>query len=163
MSSKNIFGQRIFNLRKAAGMTQKQLGEAVGLSMQAINDIEKGRRETTITKAISLARLFNTTVEYLVGVTNDRRPIDEIYFFEHFFEIDTPIEFDEIKLFAQRLKMLRIAKTLSPDDVYDDVLSEQLESGNIIPTLPSLLTLADFFKVSLDYLCGRTDNPEVNR
>lgn len=71
MDDKNIFGQRIFELRKAAGMTQKQLGEAVGLSMQAINDIEKGRRETKITKAIRIARLFNTTVEYLAGETDD--------------------------------------------------------------------------------------------
>lgn len=71
MVSENIFGQRIFELRKAAGMTQKQVGEKVGLSMQAINDIEKGRRETTITKAIALARLFNTTVEYLGGATNN--------------------------------------------------------------------------------------------
>lgn len=67
MDDKNIFGQRIFEFRQAAGMTQKQLGEAVGLSMQAINDIEKGRRETKITKAIRIARLFNTTVEYLAG------------------------------------------------------------------------------------------------
>ena len=71
MNSENIFGQRIFELRKSAGMTQKQLGEAVGLSMQAVNDIEKGRRETTITKAILLARMFDTTVEYLVGDTDD--------------------------------------------------------------------------------------------
>lgn len=71
MDDKNIFGQRIFELRQAAGMTQKQLGEAVGLSMQAINDIEKGRRETKITKAIRIARLFNTTVEYLAGETNN--------------------------------------------------------------------------------------------
>lgn len=71
MDDKNIFGQRIFEFRQAAGMTQKQLGEAVGLSMQAINDIEKGRRETKITKAIRIARLFNTTVEYLAGETDD--------------------------------------------------------------------------------------------
>ena len=75
MDSKNIFGQRIFELRKAAGMTQRQ--ENVGLSMQAINDIEKGRRETTITKAILIAQLFNTTVEYLAGCTdNPTRPQD---------------------------------------------------------------------------------------
>lgn len=77
MDSKNIFGQRIFELRKAAGMTQRQVGENVGLSMQAINDIEKGRRETTITKAILIAQLFNTTVEYLAGCTdNPTRPQD---------------------------------------------------------------------------------------
>lgn len=67
----NVFGQRIFELRRAAGMTQKQLGDAAGLSMQAINDIEKGRRETKISKAVSIALALNTTVEYLAGVTDD--------------------------------------------------------------------------------------------
>lgn len=71
MSSQKIFGQRIFEMRQSAGLTQKQLGEAVGLSMQAINDIEKGRRETKLAKAIAIARLFNTTVEYLAGYTDD--------------------------------------------------------------------------------------------
>ena len=62
-------------MRQAAGLTQKQVGEAVGLTMQAINDIEKGRRETKISKAIAIARLFDTTVEYLAGYTDDpKRP-----------------------------------------------------------------------------------------
>ena len=36
MDDKNIFGQRIFELRQAAGMTQKQLGEAVGLKEKSV-------------------------------------------------------------------------------------------------------------------------------
>lgn len=71
MPSEKIFGQRIAEMRRAAGLTQKQVGEAVGLSMQAINDIEKGRRETKISKAVAIARLLNTTVEYLAGYTDD--------------------------------------------------------------------------------------------
>lgn len=71
----NVFGQRIASLRKLAGLTQKQLGEGVGLSMQAINDIEKGRRSTNVLKSIAIARLLNTTVEYLAGATdNPSRP-----------------------------------------------------------------------------------------
>ncbi len=71
MPSEKIFGQRIAEMRRAAGLTQKQVGEAVGLSMQAINDIEKGRRETKISKAVAIALFLNTTVEYLAGYTDD--------------------------------------------------------------------------------------------
>lgn len=67
MNTENIFGKRIFKLRKSAEITQKQLGEAVGLSMQAINDIEKGRRETTFEKIIALANYFDVPVDYLLG------------------------------------------------------------------------------------------------
>lgn len=67
MVPKKIFGQRIFQLRKTAGLTQKQLGEEVGLSMQAINDIEKGRRETTQSKLTAIADYFNVPADYLLG------------------------------------------------------------------------------------------------
>lgn len=71
MNLENIFGQRVKELRTANKMTQLQLGEQIGLSKQAINDIEHGRRETTIKKAILLAKFFNTSIEYLVGETDD--------------------------------------------------------------------------------------------
>ncbi len=37
------------------------------------------------------------------------------------------------------------------------------EKGLNYPEVRCLITLADYFKVSLDYLVGRTDNPEINR
>lgn len=37
------------------------------------------------------------------------------------------------------------------------------EKGERQPTADKLVSLADFFKVSTDYLLGRTDNPVVNR
>lgn len=33
------------------------------------------------------------------------------------------------------------------------------ESGEREPNIAALIALADFFGVSLDYLCGRTDQP----
>jgi len=37
------------------------------------------------------------------------------------------------------------------------------ERGDIdIPT-PVLVNIADYYKVSVDYLLGRTDNPEINK
>lgn len=71
MILENIFGNRVKQLRINSGMSQPQLGEEIGLSKQAINDIEKGRRQTTLEKAIAIAKLFNTTVEYLCGETDN--------------------------------------------------------------------------------------------
>lgn len=34
------------------------------------------------------------------------------------------------------------------------------EYGKVVPTATILLALADYFDVSLDYLCGRSDSPE---
>ena len=37
------------------------------------------------------------------------------------------------------------------------------ENGVNAPDYDTLLSLADFYGVSLDYLVGRTDNPEINK
>lgn len=71
MDFQKIFGERIAQRRKALNLTQQQLGEAAGLSKQAINDIEHGRRSTLVSKAIDIARALETTVEYLGGATED--------------------------------------------------------------------------------------------
>lgn len=74
MTTKNnfyeYFSKRVKSFRIENNLTQQQLGDIIGLSKQAINDIEKGRRLTTVDKALLIAQYFNTTVEYLCGVTD---------------------------------------------------------------------------------------------
>lgn len=36
------------------------------------------------------------------------------------------------------------------------------ETGEKEPSVESLKAIADYFEVSMDYLCGRTDNPAMN-
>lgn len=58
-------------LRVSNNLSQKQLGEIIGLSMQAINDIEHGRRSTTADKLIKVADCFDVSVDYLLGRTDN--------------------------------------------------------------------------------------------
>lgn len=37
---------------------------------------------------------------------------------------------------------------------------QSYEYGKVVPTVSVLISLADYFDVSLDYLCGRSDQPE---
>ena len=38
---------------------------------------------------------------------------------------------------------------------------QSYEYGKVIPTVTVLIALADFYEVSLDYLVGRSDNPDM--
>ena len=40
---------------------------------------------------------------------------------------------------------------------------QRYEYGTREPAYKNLLALADYFDVSLDYLVGRTDNPQINK
>ena len=45
----------------------------------------------------------------------------------------------------------------------EQALLSKFENGERTPTVESLIALADFYDVSIDYILGRTDNPEINR
>jgi putative transcriptional regulator len=54
---------QVRELRTAKGLSQQQLGEAMDVSRQTINSIEKERYTPSLPLAIALARYFGRTVE----------------------------------------------------------------------------------------------------
>ena len=60
-------------LREELGFTQKELGERLGVSRQAINAIETGKFDPSIWLAYDLARLFGVSIENLFFFKEDDR------------------------------------------------------------------------------------------
>ena len=56
------------HLRTERKLSQQQLAEAMDVSRQSINSIEKGRYTPSLPLAIALARYFGTTVEEVFHV-----------------------------------------------------------------------------------------------
>jgi transcriptional regulator with XRE-family HTH domain len=70
--------------------------------------------------------------------------------------------------FPERLKNLRTEKKVTQVMLAQltgltDRTFRKYESGSIEPTLSVLIALADYFGVSLDYLVGRSDNPDSHK
>lgn len=70
-------------------------------------------------------------------------------------------------MFQERLRKLRIERDLSQDEVGQSLnLSGRTignyESGKRMPALDTLISLAEFYEVSIDYLLGRTDNRRLS-
>lgn len=67
--------------------------------------------------------------------------------------------------FAERLKQLRklnkiTQKQIALETTITERVYQSYEYGKVIPTAITLITLADYFNVSLDYLVGRSDIKE---
>lgn len=59
--------------RTEQGLSQAALGQALGVSRQTINAIEKGRYLPSLPLAIALARHFGTSVEEMFSDNGDSR------------------------------------------------------------------------------------------
>ena len=62
-----LFGKRLKNLRKEAGLTQKQLGEKLNVTKVSICSYENGTRMASIETLIDIANLFKVDLNYLIG------------------------------------------------------------------------------------------------
>lgn len=71
MFTKEIFAKRVKALRIKKNIKQSELGKIVGLSDNAISDIERGYRLTTMEKLNDLADYFEVSVDYLMGRTDN--------------------------------------------------------------------------------------------
>ncbi|MCC2258902.1 helix-turn-helix transcriptional regulator [Intestinimonas aquisgranensis] len=74
MKELEIFAERVHMLRKQRGMSQRELGEAIGLSHKSISTIESGSRTTTLEKLVILARFFQVSTDYLLGLCEEPAP-----------------------------------------------------------------------------------------
>ena len=65
-----MIGDRLSELRKNKGMKQEELGKALTLSKNAISSYECEISEPPDATKIKIAKLFNVSVDYLLGVSD---------------------------------------------------------------------------------------------
>lgn len=154
-------GERIKEARKSVRLTQVELARTTGLSRSYIGDIEKDRYNPSISTLQLIASATGPPLEALIPspqiqqTTSSENSISQL---DHLVA-DIPIK-DEIKL-GDKLKSIRESKGLMQLDVCLALNIKQstlanYENNRQIPTLAVLITLANYYDISLDYLTGRT-------
>ena len=74
MATLPILGQRIRTLREHAGMTQADLGAAIGVSRTHVTNIERGKDYPGRELLLALATQFSVSLDWLSGGPGDDRP-----------------------------------------------------------------------------------------
>ena len=69
---------RILELRKEKKMSQISLGMYLNISQKMISSYENEKNEPSIAMLKELASLFHTSIDYLVGYSNVRQPLDTL-------------------------------------------------------------------------------------
>ena len=64
-------------LRRSSGISQQKLAETLGISQQSINQYENHSVEPDIETLSRMADFFETSIDFIVGRTTVRRPIEK--------------------------------------------------------------------------------------
>ncbi len=65
---------RIRNLREDSDRTQKEVAEYLFCDQSLYSKYERGVRDVPVTIIIKLAKLYNTSTDYILGLTDDKKP-----------------------------------------------------------------------------------------
>ncbi|OUN83778.1 helix-turn-helix transcriptional regulator [Gemmiger sp. An50] len=66
------FATRLSNLRKAQGMTQETMAEALNISLEHLSKMERGKRKLSIDLVVAMACYFHvSTDDLLMGKNHD--------------------------------------------------------------------------------------------
>lgn len=69
-SLKEVFAERLINLREDWRITQQQLADKLGITRQSLSLFEKGERTINIELLVKIAKYFGVTTDYLLGQTD---------------------------------------------------------------------------------------------
>lgn len=68
--------QRLKDCREDNDLTQMEIGKILGIDQRVYSTYETGRRQIPVNYLIELAILYKTSLDYLVGVTNNPTPYE---------------------------------------------------------------------------------------
>ncbi len=66
----NLFAHRLKELREQKGLKQKELAKLINVSQKTISAYETGRAQPPMQTLQELAKIFDVTVDFLLGITD---------------------------------------------------------------------------------------------
>ncbi|MBQ3084445.1 MAG: helix-turn-helix transcriptional regulator [Clostridia bacterium] len=68
---------RLKELREDSDITQKTLAEYLHIKQNTYSQYENGQRQVPLDVLIALAKYYNTSLDYIVGLTKIKKPYPE--------------------------------------------------------------------------------------
>ena len=152
MAISKVFQDRFIELVNDLEIkTKTEIASTIGITYSTFSKIYNYGIFPTVPILIRIADFFNVSIEYLIGNTDK----------ETFFRSVNH------KTFQERLYELRIEKNIPTIYKLAELIHihrnniAQWNNHNSIPLIEDVEIIADYFKVSIDYLLGRTDDRNI--
>lgn len=160
-----IFNDRLKRLREEKKMTQSQVAKQCGMVIRAYQRLENEEAKPNFDSLLSFASYYNISVDWLMGRTDDRALHQPCV-------ICVPqccgSQEERNMVFNNRLKKLRQEKKVTQGQAAELCgmglrAYQRLENDGAKPHFSHLMSLSNYYNVSVDWLMGRTDDREMHR
>jgi transcriptional regulator with XRE-family HTH domain len=125
--SKEEMGQKLKDLRTAAGLTQAQVAKEVGVKQQSVALWENGRSQPDANMLFVLCALYGTTVDRAFGFDDASLNDDEIAIIKKY-RACRPESQDAIRLIVNRIATTDALEALPEQDRLKEVVLKDLEA-----------------------------------
>jgi len=141
---------RYEELRLDSEKKQGDIAEILCVKRNTYSKWENLINDMPLEKCNELANYYKTTLDYVLGLSNKR------------ILVDTPL-FVDWNIISERLCELRCLSKLTEKELSNKIgfaqtTYSQYETGKRRPTTMKLLSIAQYYNVSIDYIVGRTNN-----
>ncbi len=69
-----MYYRQLKDLREDKDLVQKQVAAYLGIDQRVYSNYETGKREIPTRFVIALAKLYNTSADYILNLTNNPKP-----------------------------------------------------------------------------------------
>lgn len=145
------FKRNFMQLTGEMDCNNTQAAQKIGIDYRIYKGITEHGKIPKPAILIRIADYFDISVEYLLGRTGNRnfeRADTPATFYERFTQLKDEKGFTDYKI-AQKLHI-------------STSYTSAWKKNSYIPSLDNLIILSEVFKVSLDYLLGRTDEKNLD-
>ena len=143
------YGEKIKVLREYNGYSQREVAEKLGIKRSSYNQFEQQYDIIPIKRLNQLANLYDVSIDYLLDFNKTKK-------------YKNSNEEINLELSKKRLKEFRKVNNLTQKDLADILQTVQpvianYEKGRSLIATPFLYTICKKFKISADYLLGKTN------
>ena len=69
-----MYYSRLKDLREDRDLVQKEVAAILGIDQRVYSNYETGKREIPTRFVVKLAKFYNTSTDYILGMTNNIKP-----------------------------------------------------------------------------------------
>lgn len=157
MFDTRVVGKKIMTLRKEKNLTQMNLADAIGVSFQAVSNWERGNSMPDISKLPELASYLETTVDELLGPSNETTIVthiiegksqEVIHSVEDIRSVAPLLEPEKVdELVDHHMKELSELSDIAPF-VSSEYLDQIIEKTNVLDSDMDWMSIAAFLPIS---------------